>query len=135
MKSEALDQITVAVDCSGSISSADMDAFMSEITYIWDMLKPKKLRLLAFDTRIQDDFEFNEGDCLDTPGLHGGGGTHVEPVLKTVQDDCPEITIIFTDGYFAVPPLLSEINSDIFWIIKNNSSDFSLPIGTVINYD
>jgi predicted metal-dependent peptidase len=135
MRSDALEQITVAIDVSGSISQQDMDAFMAEIVYIWDILKPKKLRMIGFDTRIHDDLEFVEGDSLDPPGLTGGGGTNVRPILQTVLQDLPEITIIFTDGYFDVPSILDQVSSDLFWVIKNNNSEFTLPKGTVIHYE
>ena len=133
MHSEALNQITVAIDVSGSITDDDLSAFMSEIRYIWDSLNPKKMRIIGFDTRIHDDLEFNDGDSLEPPGLSGGGGTNVYPILETIKKDSPEISIIFTDGYFDQSNLPA-VKADMFWVIKNNEG-FKSDIGSVIHYD
>lgn len=133
MQSEALNQITVAVDVSGSVSNEDLSEFMAEIRYIWDYLKPKSMRLMGFDTKIHDDLEFNEGDSVADISLNGGGGTYVEPVISTVVEDMPEITIIFTDGQFGMPDM-SKLATDLFWIIKGNP-DFSPGAGEVIHFE
>jgi predicted metal-dependent peptidase len=134
MYSESLDQITVAVDTSGSIGQDDMQAFISEINYIWGMMKPKKLRLLSFDTAIHDDDLLYEGDVLEDVELHGGGGTDVQLIMDTLSADNPEVAIVFTDGYFPLPNV-DDVRTDIFWVIKNNSGhDWQCPLGTTIYY-
>lgn len=134
MYSESLDQITVAIDTSGSISDEDMSAFMAEIRYIWDVMKPKRMRLITFDTCIHENILKNEGETIDDLSISGGGGTDVEDVIKLVQEDAPEVTIIFTDGEFAAPDARTEVPTDLFWIIKNERATIEFPFGTTIKY-
>ena len=134
MRSEAIGQVTAAIDVSGSITQDDLDAFFSEINYIWDLLKPKKLRLMGFDTRIHDDLEFTEGDVMENITLSGGGGTDVEPVIDTIRKDEPLFLLVFTDGEFYLPNL-DNLNSQIFWVIKGDVNTFNPDKGIVIEYD
>ena len=133
MHSEALNQITVAIDVSGSIMQEDLDAFMAEVRYVFEILKPKKMRILGFDTKIHDDLEFVDGDALEDVSLTGGGGTNCRPVIQTLKKDEPEIALIMSDGEFSMPSFAG-ISSDVFWIIKGNES-WTTPYGQVIYYD
>lgn len=112
---ENLDQITVGIDTSGSISQKDFDAFIAEVSYIFDILKPKKLRLMTFDTEVRDDKEFTEGDSIEGLTCFGGGGTDIHPLIKSIIEDSPDIVLIFTDMEFFMPNLDS-VQSDLFWI-------------------
>lgn len=133
LKSEQLKQMTVASDVSASMSNKDISLLMAEVRYIWDILKPKSLRLISFDTEVHDDDMFEEGDYFGDLTLHGGGGTDVLPIIEGLKKDQPELAIIFSDGYFYMPSL-SGITSDLLWIIKGNPN-FTAPYGVVIHYD
>ena len=90
---------------------------------------------MGFDTKIHDDLEFHEGDTIDSISLNGGGGTAVRPVIETLEDDCPEIAIIFTDGEFKMP-YMENVHTDVIWIIKGRGAEtFQPPKGVVIPYD
>lgn len=133
MHSEALEQITVGIDSSSSIDQRDLDAFMAEVKYIFDVLKPQKLRVMVFDTRVRDDRVFEEGDEISDLTMHGGGGTNIHHLMKAIEKDCPEITLIFTDMEFSMPSM-QEIVSDVYWIQIGEYSN-KPPKGTVIPYD
>lgn len=134
MRSASLDQITVAIDVSGSISQQDLDAFIAEIRYIFDILTPKVLRILAFDTEIRNDNTYTEGDTVDNLEFTGGGGTYITPIIEKIIDDAPEIAIICSDGEFSMP-YLKGITTDLFWIIKGNINNFKPSKGTVIEFN
>jgi predicted metal-dependent peptidase len=133
MKSDSLDQISVGVDTSGSITQDHLNAFMAEVKYINDILKPKEIRIMTFDTRIRYDETFQEGDCIDDVKLLGGGGTDIHPLIRTLKEDGPEIAIIFTDLELSMPNL-TNVPSDLFWI-KIGNYDNPPNKGVVINYD
>jgi predicted metal-dependent peptidase len=133
MRSESLDQITVGVDVSGSITQQDLDIFIAEIRYIWDFLKPKALRIIAFDTHIRFDETYSEGDSIDNIHIPGGGGTLIGPILDSIRDDTPELAIIFSDMEFSMP-YLDDISSDLIWI-RIGEYSFNPSKGTVIDYD
>jgi predicted metal-dependent peptidase len=130
--SAALNQLTVGIDVSGSIGDEDMRDFMSEVSYIFETLKPKKLRLMTFDTRVIRDEVFGEGDDLKTFSSEGYGGTNVVPLINSLREDAPELCVIFTDGYFS-KPYLNDLETSLIWIIKG--SKFEISRGEVIYYD
>lgn len=132
---EALNQITVGIDVSGSINQDDLNAFMSEIRYIHEVMKPVKLRLMSFDTMVHQDLEFTEWDNIRDVKLTGGGGTYIGPLMDTLREDEPEICIVFSDMEFS-NPYLGDINTDLIWIQKGNSEYAAKPSkGEVIQYD
>lgn len=128
-------QITVAIDVSGSINQMQVDEFMAEIRYIWDILNPSKLRLMFFDIRITVDKTFEEGDSIDNLQIFGGGGTHIGPVIETLIEDDPDFAIILTDGEFSMPYLKS-VETQLLWVINNKNKDFIFQPskGVVIQY-
>ena len=133
MKSESLDQISIGIDTSGSITQEHINAFMAEVKYINDVLKPKAIRIMTFDTRIRSDATFEEGESIDDIKLLGGGGTSIHPLIRTLKEDSPEIAIIFTDLEFGMPSL-SSVQSDLFWI-RMGKYENPPNKGVLIDYD
>lgn len=132
MHSEGLDQITVGIDTSGSINQAMFDAFMAEVTYIFDTMKPKRMRVMTFDTHVRDDLVFEEGDTLEGLQCAGGGGTNVQPLINAIVKDCPDFALIFSDLELSMPDL-SKVDSDLFWI-KIGKGGCTPKKGTIIEY-
>lgn len=131
--SEGLGLVTDGVDVSASMTQEDLDAIYAELKFIWETMKPEKMRIQTFDTRVHMDKMFNEGDSLDKLVLKGGGGTNVGPLIEVIRKEQPEFALIFTDGFFSTPDM-TNITSEIFWIIKGNKG-FKNPVGTIIHFD
>jgi len=131
--SDALQQITAGADVSASMTGEDLNTIIAEIKYIWDVFKPVSLRLTTFDTKVHLNKLYEQGETLDDLELKGGGGTNVKPLLNSIRKECPEIALIFTDGYFSTPDM-SNITSDVIWIIKGNP-EFTAPYGDVIHFN
>jgi predicted metal-dependent peptidase len=132
--SESMGGAIAALDCSGSITSDELNTGMAETSYMFDTMKPTTLRLISFDTKIHLNKVFSEGDTLPTDiDLMGGGGTNVLPILKYVREEEPMLCLIFTDGGFQMPNL-EDITSDIIWIIKG-CPNFNPPHGDVIHME
>ena len=72
--------------------------------------------------------------CLKTKDIKftGGGGTHVKPIIEWLNQERPEVCLIFTDGCFRVPDLNPEV--PVIWLINNNDR-FNCEYGEVIHYD
>jgi len=133
LHSDSLNQITCGDDVSGSMTKEDIAAIFAEQKFIWETLKPKRMRIQTFDTLVHMDKMFEEGDTLDDIELMGGGGTNVEPLIQSIRKEQPEIALIFTDGYFSTPDMTGLEATDIFWIIKGNDK-FQNPMGTIIHF-
>ena len=62
----------------------------------------------------------------------GRGGTDVAPVIDWVNQHNPQVTLVFTDGYFYAPK--EKTKSPLLWLIHNNK-EFTSDIGKVIHYN
>jgi predicted metal-dependent peptidase len=133
MQSDALNQILVGRDVSGSMLTEWLEEFMPEMVYIWDVLKPLSFRLMDFDTELQCDKSYTYGDEFDPYELTGRGGTDIGPFIDAIRKDSPEIAIIFTDGEFYMPDL-SNLYTDLVWVIIGDPN-FTVEYGTVIHFE
>ena len=130
--SEAMDEIAIAVDISGSVSDADFKRYISEIDPILRHLKPKKLHLIQFDNVIKSVDVLITAADLAKVNFHGRGGTDINPVMEWVNKNKPKVILIFSDGYFNHVP--DAPASPVVWLINNNPT-FTAPYGKVITYD
>lgn len=130
--SEALAHITVAIDTSGSITPKQLTAILSEIQYIRDTLKPKKMTILDCDSKIHNIYEATEDQHIKDFKFSGGGGTRCEPVLKYCEKNPTTALVYFTDMYMSLPE--KDPGYPILWIAYDNPKA-TAPIGEVVHYD
>jgi predicted metal-dependent peptidase len=102
--SEQVEELVIAIDTSGSIGQRELTAFLSEIKCVCDTAKPKKLRVLYWDTEVcrAEEYEMHELDTLtQSTKPAGGGGTNVNCVTSYMDKHNikPQASIILTDGY------------------------------------
>lgn len=131
--SEALGEITVAVDTSGSITDEQCTEFVSEINGIKENLNPQKLTVLDFDTSIKAVHELDQDDSVQNVSFHGRGGTDIKEVLEWGKEKKPNCLVIFTDGYFFMYDIDPEI--PVVWIIHSGGyGHFDCDFGKIIEY-
>lgn len=125
--------ITVAMflDTSGSISEEDIKTFITEVKYVKENLNPELLRVIQFDTIIQDEKVYKEDDYIGKFEAKGFGGTDYSCVREYILTHNPTVSIIFTDLYASE---MEEVGKNkVIWIIKNNDEDG--PFGESIHVD
>ncbi len=132
LHSETLGNMMIAVDTSGSVEQEHFDVFVSEICGIFRMMKPKKITLIQFDTRIRGVNNLVKLQDMKDVKFSGRGGTNIGPVINWINENKPQLTLIFTDGEFYFYD--NETRQDIIWLINNNDS-FNSKFGKVINYN
>lgn len=123
--------IAVAVDISGSVSDKEFKTFVSEITSIFRMMKPKKITLLHFDTRIQHIDEINTFRDLMNVKFTGRGGTDIKEVVEWTNKNKPQLLLVFTDGEFYFRHY--DTKQNVLWMVHNNPS-FTPKFGKAIHY-
>lgn len=125
-----LEHLAYFFDVSGSVSDADTKRCASELAYIKEELKPKKLSLYLFDTRIQVEYIFEEDDPFDKLVVVGRGGTSFECVREKIDEILPSAAVIFSD--MECPPM-SPLQHDIpvIWI-GVNARKVNVPFGEII---
>lgn len=133
LEGEGMGELFMYCDVSGSMSREDVSEIWSEYTYIIDTMNPKAVRIMTGDTRIILDKKYDQGDYVPEFEYSGGGGTYFEPIVKALEEEEPLFALLFTDGYFSMPDL-SNVHTDIFWIIKGNPG-FTAPKGEVIHFE
>ena len=102
--SEKVGELVIAIDTSGSIGQCELTTFLSEIKAVCDNVRPERIRLLYWDTRVCADetYDHAETDTLvQSTKPAGGGGTDVNCVSEYMTEHkiAPQAVIVFTDGY------------------------------------
>jgi predicted metal-dependent peptidase len=106
------------MDVSGSVNTAMSEQMMSEIIYIWEVLKPKKLIIAQFDTQIRKVEVWTEGKIATEIEIIGRGGTSLEPVAKLLRKEKPTGAVIMTDLDCPIMSLVEGV--PVLWLCINN---------------
>ena len=130
--SESLGDIAIAVDTSGSVTDEEFQQFISETAGILRMMKPTKISFIQFDTAIKSVNEVRSVKDLMDIHFTGRGGTVITEVIDWVNQNKPQVTLVFTDGEFRFRG--ENTRNDVIWLIHNNTR-FSSPFGKVIHYE
>lgn len=94
----ALGDLCIAVDCSGSISQQDIDAFAAELYAIKDDCRPTNMHLIYFHHEISKVDSFGQDEELVIKP-NGTGGTAFSPIFSYIEqhDLEPVATVVLTD--------------------------------------
>ena len=130
--SENLGDIAIAVDTSGSVTDEEFQQFISETAGILRMMKPTKISFIQFDTAIKSVNEVRSVKDLMDIQFTGRGGTVITEVIDWINQNKPQVTLVFTDGEFRFRG--ENTRNDVIWLIHNNTR-FSSPFGKVIHYE
>jgi predicted metal-dependent peptidase len=116
---DAMGEIVVAIDTSGSIGEKELNEFGSEIQGIVDELKPLRTRVIYCDARIAHVDVFERDDQLSF-AAHGGGGTDFRPPFEYLEENeiVPKCFVYLTDGYGPFPDREPEFPT--MWCINNH---------------
>ena len=134
---ENVGRIVVAIDTSGSIGTAELSKFLSEVQGICVNTKPEKVDLLYWDTDVaaHEVYTQEQLDKLTSSTKPaGGGGTDVACVSKYLKDNQirPECVIVLTDGYIYGD--WGTWNAPVLWTIVGGNKVVP-PMGTTIHLD
>lgn len=132
--------IAVAVDTSGSISSDDINAFMSEIKGIVSMYDEYEVNAAYFDTCVHNPSTFSDEAGFENfvNSIAGGGGTNFESWWHHSNDNGwltkANAVVFFTDGYPGGSWIPTNVHhNQIFWVVKGSTN--RAPVGTTLFYD
>ena len=136
MENETIGEVVVAIDTSGSIGSAQITEFATELVSICDLCSPDKVRILWWDTDVHGEQVF-EGDYKGIAAMlkpMGGGGTHVSCVNNYINEQKinAECVIVFTDGYVE-SDITWNIHSPTLWMVTEHKS-FEPPVGKLVKF-
>ena len=136
-KSQAISNVVIAIDTSGSVSDEELKQFQAEIKAILKPYDIKKIHVIQCDTAIKLHKEFTDvADIKLVKAIShivGRGGTSFKPVFEWIRKKLknnPSAVIYFTDGYPDSWPARPPWDRNLIWVI---STDEKAPYGNVIN--
>jgi predicted metal-dependent peptidase len=123
--SEHVEELVLAIDTSGSIGCRELANFLGEVKCVAEVVKPNRVRVLYWDTKIVAD-ELYEGDAVTdlirSTKPAGGGGTDINCVCDYLASNKvkPQAVIVLTDGYLGSS--WGKWSVPILWCILNHKS-------------
>lgn len=130
--SDNLSNLTIAIDTSASVTDADFLRFVSETGGILKMMKPELITLIQFDTSIKSIDKVPDFGALSKVKFTGRGSTDIVPVLQWVNENKPQLLLVFTDGEFNFYGHDTKVQT--LWLIHENPN-FQTSFGKVIHYE
>lgn len=133
MYSEKMGDLVIGMDTSGScFDSAEMTRFVSEIKAIVEMVHPERVRVVYWDSEVQGEQVFEDGQFeISNVRPQGGGGTDGSVLFDYLRAKHirPQAIVQFTDGYVG-----SWGNTDVptLWAV---TSHHRAPFGTTIQVE
>ena len=133
---EALGEIIVAIDRSGSTDLA-INEFASNVVSICEDLLPAKLTVIYWDAIVQRVEEYEPGDYgnfISSTRPMGGGGTVPTCIKDYITENglFPEALLIFTDGVF-LEKFLNFGDIPTLWCLDQNYYKyFTPPCGSAV---
>jgi predicted metal-dependent peptidase len=127
---EAMGELVVAVDCSGSIGQEEIDQFASEVLTIKEDSNPSAIHVVYFDSEVSHYDKFTRDDEVHiTP--HGGGGTAFSPVFEYLEKHNiePVACVFLTDLYCS--DFGNEPAYPTLWVTTDSNST-DAPFGEVV---
>ncbi len=111
-------------DVSGSVTDEQARRFCGEVKYIQEVLKPKRLTLIQFDTEIQHVQDFEEEQEFSGLNIHGRGGTSLVCVKNYIEEHKPTAAIVFSDLECEPMEKLTPA-VPVVWVCHNNPQGFA----------
>lgn len=129
---QSMGRLVVAVDCSGSIGVAELNAFGAEIAAIVEDVKPAETWVIYFDAAVCGEPQvFKPGDAVIlTP--RGGGGTAFHPIFTYIDQHGvdPVCCVFLTDLYGDFGKDVPEY--PVLWVV-NHEAAYEVPFGERVN--
>ena len=130
---EAMGELVVAVDCSGSIDEDTLNQFAAEVLTIKEDSNPSCIHVVYFDHEVSHYEKFTHDDELHIEP-HGGGGTAFSPVFDYLNKHgidpiaCVFLTDLYCDDYGDEP------SYPVLWVATDKDKT-DAPFGEVVVMD
>lgn len=128
---EGLAHLRWYLDCSGSVTDAQLKVYNSEVAGAKATHNPEIMTVTSFDTEIRDTWTFTEDQDLMGLEFHGRGGTNLVDVFKDIAKNKPSAAVIISDMEVGIP---KNPGIPILWICVDNPNK-TVPYGTLVHLD
>lgn len=138
MVGERVETVAIGVDTSGSISGSEINKFLSEVKSIAEDVRPGRLDLIYWDSRVAGHEVYDEADMANLVSSTkpvGGGGTDPRAMMHHLKKENlkPECIIMLTDG--EIYDWGNEWEAPILWVICNRwrGDKITAPVGKTVH--
>lgn len=133
MTGEEAGDIVIAVDTSGSVSQAELKAFVGEVNCIINDIKPRKVYLMSSDTAVADVKEYDRDHYFTDFEAVGGGGTSFKPVFEYIEEHKLDVDqlIYFSDMYVWDGDFPAK-HPDFPVVWCSSGNDYNVPFGELV---
>ncbi len=133
MRTEAMGKVVVGIDCSGSISTAQIASMGAHLSDIASDCNPKSVEVIYFDSEVCHEETFEGPDYQIKLEPHGGGGTNFRPVFDVLEErhSDAQVLLMFTDLYGTFPDGCGACET--VWVTPTKNR--LVPFGEVIEAD
>lgn len=119
--------LAIAIDSSGSIDNATLQAFLSHTRDVVASFQNISLTVIVCDCKIQATYEFTNANIEDIKKikLSGYGGTDFTPVFTYLGKNKPDVKLVIylTDGECGEKPEMKKYNGRVLWILTKHGTD------------
>ncbi len=125
---EAVGEVAIAVDCSGSVSARQLRLFEAEARSILEGQRPERVYVLYFDAAVHKVDIYEAGQRIEFNPV-GGGGTEFGSCFQWLDERGirPQSLVFLTDLYGSFPP--SAPSYPVLWA---STGSRQAPFGEVI---
>ena len=126
----AMGELVVVVDTSGSIGDRELSYFGGHLNRILETCRPEKTTVIYCDAAVAHVDEFSHDEMPVALARHGGGGTDMREAFNyvTKKGMHPDCAVLFTDGYTPWPQSLD------YPLVTLCTTDVEVPIGEVVRF-
>ena len=133
---ESVGDIAILIDTSGSTYAPGvLQAFMSEAKAVCDMVKPERVHIIYWDTKVcqAEVYLRDELDkMIGTTQPKGGGGTDVRSAIDYMAKEGikPQAAVVLTDGHLG--GVWGSWTCPVLWCVIDNKGA-TAPVGTTVH--
>ena len=120
MYSESIDNVTVTVDTSGSVSDDMLSEILTEIKSVYDTYQPNNMTIIDCDSSIHHIHHVDDSTDIMSLKFTGGGGTSFIPPLDYCKEHGTNVLLYFTDLYAERICPDDGYEFDTLWICYSN---------------
>lgn len=130
--SESFGEVVFGFDTSGSMTDEQCASFIGHINYVQDFIKPEKITIMAFDTRVRSIHTFEKDDVIRSLAFEGRGGTCLEDLFEQVTKLKPALLVVYSD--LDCRRIRKIPNFEVVWLCADNPHA-TVDFGTLIHID
>lgn len=129
---ESYGEIVFGFDTSGSMTDDQVASFIGHLNYVQTFIKPEKISIWTFDTKVRTQISFERGEDLTSLKFEGRGGTDMDDLFKKADKLQPRLLVVYSD--LDCSPITEERPYPVVWLCADNPRK-TVSFGTLIHVD